>query len=1003
MVAVLLVIMANWSLAQVHSFKNFGLDKNAFPSRIECLEQGASGKLFIGTLAGLVIYDGYEFQQLSERQGMAENAISSIGRSGDFLWMGHWAGSITIYNDSNGSMQRHDLRQALNYSPINSILPFGNASAFLVTEEGKLYYFSEQEVEQLVVPGAALKNSAQAIIPATDGFLLVTEDGLFQVTVNEAGYEWVTLYESNVGISAASRLFGAEWAIAEGLELFLLNTSTGEKQLIPAPVQWSRVVDVIQDQEEFIWFGSEEHGVFQYHPITGESHHIGRDNGLSYNQVRSLFCDREGLVWVATSAGLDQYLGRSFLLYDRRFGMPDNLIWDFHINGTELLLATASGLYKADFSADYKDVQIGAQINLNNQEPRRIFVARGGQHRYVIDDRGVLWTAEANSGFREVTSIQGTVQCIEEVNGVIWVGTDQGIAVLDGDQVSEVYTQHAGLGGDNINGIYYSKVRNECWITVLGGACTLYKGGRFQKFGPNEGLTSNVIQDAAFDAEGNPWFASYDDGVLYFKEGKFHNLEDRVVLSSNTTFAIEIDAEQNVWIGHNWGIDRYRIPYEDLVSFGNNEGFMGVEVNPGAIQIDDKNRIWMGTLMGVLRFVPIHYRKNLWEPIAYFNEVTLGGKPISSGQVMSELDLANSDLRVKFNGVSLANPERNSYQYRLVDLEQEWRTKALPGAIEYSSIPYGSYTLELKACNNSGKCNAQPVTFEFSIKPPFYKSWWFYSLLFLIVVIFIYLMDKFRFTSVLDEKNQLAEKLAAQDQQLIELDQEVTELMAFRRYNADLVNQISAPPELPNVQVKKIESNALLSDHVIAWNCGTCFIKGLLDTGVNGLGSALVVEALKARFFELLINEPTAGVERIFELLESAAEAIGKGVEKHRGFEWVMWIQKDTKLHAALKGNSLYLINDGQVLEQKSAREGQGIALLELSADDRFFAASDGLVEQLGQDGTRLYSKKRLMNKLLEVANQPADDILNHMSKDLLNWRDAMEQEDDITMIIHER
>ncbi len=94
----LLLFFLGSSMAQVGSFKNFGIEKNAFPSRIECMTQARTGELYIGTLAGLVIYDGYEFHQVFERDGLAENAISSICAQGDNVWLGHWAGSLTIYN-----------------------------------------------------------------------------------------------------------------------------------------------------------------------------------------------------------------------------------------------------------------------------------------------------------------------------------------------------------------------------------------------------------------------------------------------------------------------------------------------------------------------------------------------------------------------------------------------------------------------------------------------------------------------------------------------------------------------------------------------------------------------------------------------------------------------------------------------------------------------------------------------------------------------------------------
>ncbi len=87
--------------AQLYSFKNFGLDRGVFPSRIECIAQNSSGELCVGTLAGLVIYNGDEFVNLNEDNGLAENAVSTLYAHEDTLWVGHWAGNVTALNTKN--------------------------------------------------------------------------------------------------------------------------------------------------------------------------------------------------------------------------------------------------------------------------------------------------------------------------------------------------------------------------------------------------------------------------------------------------------------------------------------------------------------------------------------------------------------------------------------------------------------------------------------------------------------------------------------------------------------------------------------------------------------------------------------------------------------------------------------------------------------------------------------------------------------------------------------
>ena len=40
-------------------------------------------------------------------------------------------------------------------------------------------------------------------------------------------------------------------------------------------------------------------------------------------------------------------------------------------------------------------------------------------------------------------------------------------------------------------------------------------------------------------------------------------------------------------------------------------------------------------------------------------------------------------------------------------------------------MPPGKYTFKVKSCNNEGIWNIEPATFSFTIKSPYYKTWWF--------------------------------------------------------------------------------------------------------------------------------------------------------------------------------------------------------------------------------------------------------------------------------------
>jgi len=1001
----LLLFFLGSSMAQVGSFKNFGIEKNAFPSRIECMTQARTGELYIGTLAGLVIYDGYEFHQVFERDGLAENAISSICAQGDNVWLGHWAGSLTIYNTVSHNKTIVDLRERLGYTSITRIMPKSDSSAVVVTNDGRLYSYSPSGLEQVVTGIPIGDEHTITIIEDTSGYFLVGNRGIFHSPsskLGQASFDPIFMDSNNIG--AAQYLENESWIIGDDREVFILNLRAGTHQTIHTLKPHVEVVSILEDQEEYIWISTSDDGIIRYHPITGESVHIKRENGLSYNQIRSLFLDREGQVWIATSAGLDQYLGQSFLLFDKAAGISDNLIWDIAELGNSVITASPVGLEIVEFDQEKTKVLSKRLFNLGQDEPRKIIARQNGEMIYVITAMGDLWLGGLNQTFERVSDLKLKANCLEEVNGEIWVGTDQGVIKLFGDRILEQYASELGLGGDRVNGIYYSKIKNETWVTVLGGSCALYREGRFKLFGPDEGMTSNVIQDAAFDMNGNPWFATYDEGVFYLEDGVFHNLSEKVELSSNTTFAIEIDDEQSVWIGHNWGLDLYRIPYEDVSSFGAAQGFLGLEVNSGAIEIDAQKNIWMGTLMGLLKFRPTKFRANLNEPISTIHSAYIGNEPIENEGVY-RLDFDESTVTINASGLSLADPESNKFEYRLNGVHAHWRVTTNPSEIEYVSLPPGAYKFEFRTCNNSGKCNEVPVSLEFTIRPPLYKTWWFYTLLFFLVVVVIFLMDRFRVLSLIDEKNTLGEQILLLEQQVLELDQDKRSLIDKHAQNNEFFDQISDGHALATrndifLKQKTLEHQS--SDIFIQLKVDDHVIEGLIDLGIGGESGALFMEKLRGAFFSEIRSNPPKSESGYFKILGDQVQRITERLEKHKGVNWVIWIEMTDKYVLSVYDNVCYQISGNQVVEYYGAKDEMGGTVFELPKTDRLFVASDGVRDQISAGGTRTYSDRKLLNKLTQNFEMSSDLLIRSIFTDIESWKGGMDQGDDITLMIKE-
>lgn len=1000
--AFLLVHLCVTVSAQVRSFQNFGLEKSEFPSRIECMSQAPTGELYVGTLGGLVIYDGYTFKQVFEKDGLAENAISAISVMDSNVWLGHWAGSITIINCYTQQTRVVDIQEALGYNTIADIEPISDSTAHLVTKDGRIFHYGPKGVEQFVSPQLARDEFIKELIQDSSGFFVVTQSHIYSAPSSLNGEGWIRIFSNESNISKAQYLQGGQWIVGTNEEVELIDLNRNTERRIDLQGARLPILDVCQDYEEYIWLATKEDGIVRHHAITGETEWLSKNNGLSFNQVRDLFCDREGQVWIATAAGLDQFLGRAFSLFDRKAGLPDHLVWDFERVNNWFIIASPSGLYTLEFDSDSQKFSNSTRINLNGQEPRKIVCRQMGELIYIITQEKNLWVGSKHGEFRQIDALAGRASCLEDVNGDIWVGTDDGIIKLDDNLPAEQYSVELGLGGSRVNGIYYSKIKNETWITVLGGGCALYRDGRFRLFDAEQGMTSNVVQDAAFDSEGNPWFATYDEGVFYFKDNQFYNLSDKVTLSSNTTFAIEIDKNQVVWIGHNWGLDKYRIQYDDLVSFNAADGFMGVEVNPGALSLDDQNNLWLGTLMGLERFDPTQVRVNLDEPITRIIDATLGNYSISNGSEY-RLDFEESNLKIDFSGISLINPTENTFLYRLVGVHDNWRMRNTNEPIEYGALPPGRFSFEIKTCTDNGTCNSKPTVITFRILPPFYRAWWFYTLLFLFLIAGIYLLDKYRVLSLVDQNNALGEKISIQDQKIIEIEDQLDKFKRRSIYTTNTLMQLSNGDEISeNIVLKRMTMDGVSSDLWVDLDTHGFRLQGMVDMGVSGEVAMYLLESAKTAFYKSLVKVSDASPDMVLKEFVGCIQRVTKSLENHRGCNWILWTQSEGRLRMNCYELTCYHLINTQVQEYHGGKgDGQGV-FFDVTPEGKLLIISDGYTEQLSAEGTQKYGQRKLSTKLANYNQMTNPDLLETLYKDINKWKGSIELTDDISILCYE-
>lgn len=285
------------------------------------------------------------------------------------------------------------------------------------------------------------------------------------------------------------------------------------------------------------------------------------------SHIYKLLCDKEGLVWAAHISGLSVFdsTSRSF----ESFPSPEGSITDVvQISHEYYLIIAGNKLWLFDygnkvFSRDAipdmvaslkvttlfecnNDIYIGTDdegVYLTSKQfsNTRIIADVGCKVNSILKDGDYLWVGTEGSGLWEVSGQPAQVEngsrdivkslCLDR-NGLLWIGTKNGLKILEDGQFHTFHYDYYTLGSishDSISDIFMDW-QGTMWLgTYYGGVC--YCTPHSSQFativsrpGSNE-LSGNVISDISEDKDGSLWIGTNSGGLNHMcADGSFEHI-----------------------------------------------------------------------------------------------------------------------------------------------------------------------------------------------------------------------------------------------------------------------------------------------------------------------------------------------------------------------------------------------------------------------------------------------------------------------------------------------
>ncbi|MEI9960146.1 MAG: two-component regulator propeller domain-containing protein [Limisphaerales bacterium] len=674
--------------------------KEGLQSSVISVIQTQDGYLWLGTLNGLVRFDGNRFTYFNEfnTPGLNNDRIVYLFEdSRSNLWVGTDTSEIALVK--NGMVKNFAIGHGGHEGRLVSAGEDSNGGMWFYTADAQLGHYQNGKMETVDFPFGPLAIS-RLVVAEKNGPVWITE---FSATFCAMfAIQPKNFHPPAIGIDQsipAQRLDfmlagenGGTWRLING-RIQKWNAGQLEKDLGFFP--WVNVVvsSACEDRDGHLIVGTIGDGIFWF-DADGRYQHISTEQGLSHSAVLSLCMDRDGNLWAGTDGGGLNRIKRKL------FQTPENL----RSGVVQSVSQDADGGLWMAFN--------GAGVTHWTSNSVQNFAALG---RYpnawtiLADSKQRIWVGTRDEGLFLFNTnhfepapgseiLRGQIfSLFEDHDGQLWAGTQNGLGCWNG-QNWKLYTTRDGLS-ENIIRAIAEDAEGNLWVGTESQGLNSFKAGKFSSFRAKDGeLPGNDISCLYVDKNGALWIGTSGRGMARLFQGKWTRYSTANGLASNKIgYFIEDDAG-DLWVGSYEGLMRLQKKSLQAVANGaadsvvcrtyvesdglpTRECSMGAQ--PAACKTQD-GRLWFPTSKGLVSVNPAGLKPNLQPPITVIESVLVDGveqknRLTSMWPQTIVIPPGHEQLEIDYTALNFSAPELVRFKYRLEGHETDGR-KLEPGA-----------------------------------------------------------------------------------------------------------------------------------------------------------------------------------------------------------------------------------------------------------------------------------------------------------------------------------
>lgn len=731
-------------------------------------KQDKNGIIYVANNEGLLSFDG-TYWKLNPLPNKTIVRSVTIGND-NHIYVGGQDELGYFSPGTNGRLVYHSLVEQLpendrNFADVWDIAYY-NQEVFFRTAKHIIRYANKKVSIGLAPTNWSYLGECKGKLYAHD-----KKTGLF-VFENE---KWKPIPSDNLtNVEVTSILSIKDAVIITTLKNGLYQYSINGVNKISTPttsnLEAQRIYTATAINNEWIGIGTTNSGVVIIDDKGGMIQSLSKPEGLQNYNVLSIYADNQNNIWLGLDNGID-CVGFNKAIKHINPNYQDASAYASIIHNDQLYVGTSSGLYSVP-------IQGTGDLSFN---------------------RGT---------FKSITNTAGQVWGLANINKQLFLAHHEGAFLVEDNKAKQIDNQQGywnfqlirdGLGTNNI------VAGNYTGLMYLSGTGNNFKAKPIQKYtessryvAVNESSSIWVshpfhglfkIKKDTTGGNSKPKLYTHKNGLPSILNNHVYNIKDEILvatekgvygyneqldqfephayyqklLGNQSLRYLKEDKEGNIWFVHEKQLGvvdmTEKTPKIIYIPELNNRLLSGFEM----VYPVNENNIFIAGENGLININYAKYKKSNYKLQVQIREVRVMGekdsvlyggyfgnineKQVQPLQTAPKLKKQWGNLHFEFASTLFGLQNNLEYSYRLKGLDKNWSKWSNKTEKEYTNLPAGTYTFEIKVRNNFGE-ESEIDSYQFTILPPWYLSELAYAgyvVLFFMIIILLFRWQKKKF------------------------------------------------------------------------------------------------------------------------------------------------------------------------------------------------------------------------------------------------------------------